>query len=95
MEFRLLSEMKMLPRFLQVSTVPHPHVVALLIRGLTIRFLFKEKPMHARTGGYPTSARSTSRGGWLETPRLVSNPINTVTVVADAVAISNGRRVGA
>ena len=44
---------------------------------------------------YPTSARSTSRGGALETPRLVSNPIVTVKLVADAVAISNGRRAGA
>jgi hypothetical protein len=33
----------MLSRLLQVSTVPHRHVVALLIRGLTIRFLFKRK----------------------------------------------------
>jgi hypothetical protein len=39
--------MKTLPRFLQVSTVPSdasPWWVALLIHGLTIRFLFKEKP---------------------------------------------------
>ena len=48
-----------------------------------------------QAGGYPISARSTSSGGWLETPRLVNNPITTVKVVADALAISNGRRVGA
>ena len=43
--------MKTLPRFLQVSTVPSdasPWWVALLIHGLTIRFLSKEKPRRCR-----------------------------------------------
>ena len=83
-----------LPSVLRIEEIPRPEPrdgEALT----TTKICDPACPMHARTGDYPTSARSTSRGGWLETPRLVSNPINTVKVVADAVAISNGRRVGA
>ena len=50
MEFRLLSDHEDVATFLSSLHRSHREstVVALLIRGLTIRFLFKEKPRRCR-----------------------------------------------